>query len=91
MRDILLTVLIFSSLPFILKSPAAGALMWVWVSVMNPHTQGWGFAARFPFALIIAIATVLSLLIAKGPKNLPLTPVSICLLLFVLWMNVWPL
>ena len=87
MRDLLLTVFIFASLPFILKSPATGALMWVWVSVMNPHTQGWGFAAHFPFALMLAIASLLSLLIAKGPKSVPLTPVSACLLLFVLWMN----
>ena len=88
MRDILITLLIAGSLPLILKQPAFGALMWVWVSVMNPHTQGWGFATRLPFAYIIALTTVLSMLMSREPKNLPLTPVSVLLLAFVLWMNV---
>ncbi|ATD61344.1 putative O-glycosylation ligase, exosortase A system-associated [Janthinobacterium svalbardensis] len=88
MRDILITIIILGSLPFILKSPAIGGLMWVWVSVMNPHTQAWGFATHLPFAFIIAIATMLSLVMTREPKSLPLTPVSVLLLLFVGWMNV---
>ena len=88
MRDILITIIILGSLPFILKSPAIGGLMWVWVSVMNPHTQAWGFATHLPFAFIIAIATMLSLTMTREPKSLPLTPVSVLLLLFVGWMNV---
>lgn len=88
MRDILITIFILGSLPFVLKAPAIGGLMWVWVSVANPHTQGWGFATHMPFAFIIAIATMLSMLMSREPKRLPLTPVSVLLLLFVFWMNV---
>lgn len=88
MRDILITLIVFGSLPFIFKVPAYGALMWVWVSVMNPHTQGWGFATQLPFAMIIAMATMFSMLLSRTPKSLPMTPVSVLLLLFVLWMNV---
>ncbi|WP_219137068.1 putative O-glycosylation ligase, exosortase A system-associated [Janthinobacterium sp. UMAB-60] len=88
MRDILITIIILGSLPFTLKSPAIGGLMWVWVSVMNPHTQAWGFATHLPFAFIIAIATMVSLFMTREPKNLPLTPVSVLLLLFVAWMNI---
>ena len=62
--------------------------MWVWVSVMNPHTQGWGFATQLPFAMIIAVVTMASMLLSRTPKGLPMTPVSVLLLLFVLWMNV---
>lgn len=87
MRDILITAIIFSSLPFIVRAPATGALMWVWVSVMNPHTQGWGFATHLPFAFIIAVATVFSMLLSRTPKALPWTPVSAALIAFVLWMN----
>lgn len=87
MRDILVTAIIFGSLPFIIKAPAIGGLMWVWVSVMNPHTQGWGFATHLPFALIVALVTLFSLLISRAPKAMPLTPVSGTLLAFVLWMN----
>lgn len=88
MRDILITLIVFGSLPFILKVPATGALMWVWISVMNPHTQGWGFATQLPFAMMIAVATMASMLLSRTPKGLPMSPVSALLLLFVLWMNV---
>ena len=88
MRDILITLIVFGSLPFIVKVPATGALMWVWVSVMNPHTQGWGFATQLPFAMIIAVVTMFGMLLSRTPKGLPMTPVSVLLLLFVLWMNV---
>lgn len=62
--------------------------MWVWVSVMNPHTQGWGFASTFPFAAIVAGVTMVSLLFTREPKNLPYTSVTGVFLAFVLWMNV---
>ncbi|NRR30555.1 putative O-glycosylation ligase, exosortase A system-associated [Oxalobacteraceae bacterium] len=88
MRDILVTLIVFGSLPFILGRPAVGALMWVWISVMNPHTQSWGFAQNFPYAYVIALATLLSVLLTRGPKSLPVTPISLLLLGFVLWMNV---
>ena len=87
MRDILITLIVFCSLPFIFKTPAIGGLMWVWISVMNPHSQGWGFATQFPFAFIIAIVTLASLLLTRQPKSLPVNQVSMTLLAFVLWMN----
>lgn len=88
MRDILVTLIVFGSLPFIFKKPYIGILMWVWISVMNPHTQGWGFATTFPFAAIIAGVTLVSLIFTKEPKNLPLTPITWVLFAFVLWINV---
>jgi putative inorganic carbon (HCO3(-)) transporter len=87
MRDVLITLIVFGSLPFILREPKIGVLMWVWISVMNPHTQGWGFATNFPFAYIVALVTLFSLLLSRAPKNLPLTPVTLTLIAFVLWMN----
>ncbi|SFU46462.1 putative O-glycosylation ligase, exosortase A system-associated [Nitrosospira multiformis] len=88
MRDILVTLIVFSSLPFILKRPFVGILMWVWISVMNPHTQGWGFATTFPFAAIIGGVTLVSLFFTRESKKLPLTPVTLVLIFFVFWMNV---
>ncbi len=88
MRDILVTLIVLGSLPLILRSPVNGALMWVWISVMNPHTQGWGFATAFPFALIIALTTLASLLFTREPRAMPWTPVTLTLLAFVVWMNV---
>jgi putative inorganic carbon (hco3(-)) transporter len=88
MRDLVVTLIVFGSLPLILKRPYIGILMWVWISVMNPHRQSWGFAASFPFAAIIAAVTLLSLLSTKESKNLPLTSVTCVLLAFIFWINV---
>jgi probable O-glycosylation ligase (exosortase A-associated) len=87
MRDVLVTLIVFGLLPFVFKKPYIGALMWVWISVMNPHTQGWGFATTFPFAAIIAGVTMISLLASKEPKSLPLTPVTGIFIVFIVWMN----
>lgn len=88
MRDILITLIVFASLPLILKNPVNGVLMWIWISVMNPHTQGWGFATTFPFAQIIAVVTIFSVATSNAPKTLPASGVTFTLLPMVLWMNV---
>ena len=88
MRDILVTLIVFGALPWVLRSPVNGALMWVWISVMNPHTQGWGFATEFPFAQVIALTTMFSMLITHEPRALPWTPVTATLLAFTAWMCV---
>ena len=86
MRDVLITLIVLGSLPFIFKRPFIGILMWVWISVMNPHRLSWGFAFDFPFAAIIAGVTFISLALTKEPRKLPMTPIVITLIGFTLWM-----
>lgn len=88
MRDILVSIIVFGLLPLVFKRPYIGVLMWVWISVMNPHTQGWGFATTFPFAALIGGVTLVSLVFTKHSKNLPFTSVTWFLIAFVMWMNV---
>ena len=88
MRDILITLIVFASLPYTFKKPYVGVLMWVWISVMNPHRLSWGFAYSFPFAAIIAGATLLALVLVKGPRKLPAGAATKMLLAFTLWMGV---
>ncbi len=88
MRDLLVAAIIFGSLPFILRRPYVGALMWVWVSVMNPHRLAYGFAHNFPFAEIIALTTLFSVAIHRDERHFPLVPATVSLILFMLWMNV---
>jgi probable O-glycosylation ligase (exosortase A-associated) len=87
-RDILVTLIVFGSLPWVLRSPVNGVLMWVWIGVMNPHTQGWGFATAFPFAMIIALTTLFSTTITSEPRALPCTPLNLAMLAFTGWMCV---
>ena len=88
MRDLLVSAIVFGSLPFILFwRPYLGALMWVWISMMNPHRLSYGFAFNFPFAQVIAITTLLGLLFTPQRRRFPMTPVSGLLLAFVAWMS----
>jgi len=88
MRDMLVTAIVVASLPIILVwRPHVGALMWVWISMMNPHRLSYGFAFDFPFALIIAITTLIALVFTRQRRPLPLTPITGMLLAFVAWMS----
>ena len=86
MRDIFVTLIIFGSLRFIFWRPYIGILVWTWLGFMNPHRLTWGFAYSMPFAFIVAIVTLLSLLVSPEPKKIPWTRESIVLLIFVIWM-----
>jgi probable O-glycosylation ligase (exosortase A-associated) len=88
MRDYILAGFLFGSLPFIIWRPTIGVFLWIWVSVMSPHRLTWGFAYDIRWGYYIAVATLAGLLISRVPKRLPVTPVTIVLALFVLWMNV---
>ena len=88
MRDIVVTAVIFSTLPFILWRPYIGVLVWTWISFMNPHRLTWGFAYDMPFAMIVAVVTLVSLLISREPKRIPWTRETILLLIFLTWLLV---
>lgn len=88
MRDILITALVLGSLPYIIRKPSFGVIMWVWISVMNPHRLAYGFAYNFPFAVIIALTTMFGMMVSKEEKHFPVRAVTISLFLYMLWMNV---
>lgn len=80
-------LLVFGSVPFILRTPSYGMVAWIWISVMNPHMQGWGFARTFPFAAIIAVATMVSMLVNRERYRLPTNGVVLAFIAFVAWMS----
>jgi probable O-glycosylation ligase (exosortase A-associated) len=86
MRDIVLTLVIFGTLPFILWRPHIGVLVWTWIGFMNPHRLTWSFAYDMPFAMIVALTTLVSLLISREPKKIPWTRETILLLVFLAWL-----
>ena len=91
MRSIAVAIFIFAALPFVFRRPYLGILLWVWVSVMNPHRLTWGFAYSFSFAYIVAIVTILSGVLSKEPKQFPVGPITVALIALVFWMNISPL
>jgi putative inorganic carbon (HCO3(-)) transporter len=87
MRDYLLFAVILGLIPYIMKRPAAGVLTYVWLSLMNPHRLAYGSAYDFPFAAIIVVITLLSLLFNKQPKSFPVGPASVMLTVFLAWIT----
>lgn len=86
MRDLLVTAMIFGALPFILKRPWIGVLLWSWISYMNPHRLTWGFAYDLPFGLIVAVVTITAFLFSREKKEIPWTRETVLLLIFIGWM-----
>jgi probable O-glycosylation ligase (exosortase A-associated) len=85
MRDIAVSLLVFGSLPAILYRPWIGILVWTWLGFMNPHRLAWGFSLTFPFALIVALTTMVSLLISREEKKMHWTREMVLMLVFLLW------
>ena len=87
MRDILIFAAIFGLIPWMLKRPAIGALVFMWLSIMNPHRLAYGMAHDFPFAAVVAGITMFSVMISKEPRRFLFTPVTTLLLIFAAWMT----
>lgn len=92
MRDLIITGIVFGSIPFILRNPFIGLLMWVWLGIMNPHRLTWGFAYSLPFAQVVALCTLVAVLVqVKKLYRFPTDRTVYAQLLFVLWLGVSPL
>lgn len=85
MRDIVLALFIFGTIPFILSRPYIGLLVWSWLGYMNPNRLCYGFATTFPWVMLVAVLTLLSLAVSKESKRIPVRAVSVLLFLFLLW------
>lgn len=87
MRDAILFLLLLGVIPFIFKRPVVGILAYACVGLMNPHRLTYGPAYDFPFALILCVITLFSLLISKERKQLPMSIGVIGLLTFIGWIS----
>lgn len=86
MRDIAVTLAVFGSLPFILKRPWIGILVWTWLGFMNPHRMAWGFSTTMPFAYIVALTTFASMLYHRVQMRIPWERETVVLVMFIVWM-----
>ncbi len=88
MRDVAVTLIVFGVLPYIVMRPHIGVYAWSWIGYMSPHRLGWGFATNLPFAALIGAVTLAALFFSKEPKRIPMTPVTVTLILFLVWMTI---
>jgi putative inorganic carbon (HCO3(-)) transporter len=87
-RDIALTGLIFWLVPYCFTKPWIGILAWCWLTFMNPQLLCWGFARTLPFAMIVAIPTILGVFLSpdKERRAIPFsTPTQFLLGLWILY------
>jgi putative inorganic carbon (HCO3(-)) transporter len=87
MRDLLVTAMVLGALPFAVRRPWVGVILWTWLSIMNPHRLAWGFAMEAPFAAMAAGATLLGLYFTKDKVELPRSPAMYLLIAFIIWMG----
>ena len=92
MRDLVVATLLLGSIPFILRQPFIGLLVWVVFGILNPHQFAWGWALSIPFGQLVAGATMLSIMIhARQRYPFPLNGITIAMIVFLLWIGVSPL
>ena len=87
MRDVIVTLLILSTLPMIFRHPWKGSLVSLWVSLMAPHHLTWGFAYNLPFVAIVVAATGIGIVFTKDKVKLPINATTVVLMVFALWMS----
>jgi len=85
MRDILVTLIIFGTIPYILSRPYIGVYVLSWLGYMNPHRLTWGFAYNMPFSTIIALTLFVSMFFSKDKYTFPKSKLTTVWILFVLW------
>jgi probable O-glycosylation ligase (exosortase A-associated) len=67
-RDILLAGTILAGVPFCFVYPWVGVLMWSWLAYGNPHRLTWDFAFEFPFAQVVAAATLVGYVFTRDKR-----------------------
>lgn len=88
MRDALITLIVLMGCLYTLKKPYIGVLLWSWLSYMNPHRLSYGFAYDAPFAYITAIVLIVSMLISKDTRKLPLNGITSLWIMFIIFMGI---
>lgn len=89
MRDILLFLIIFGSVPMILARPWMGIIMWSWISYMNPHRMiPWGMMYEMPVAMIIGIATLVGWVLCKEDRRLDGNAITVLMILLIAWVGI---
>lgn len=85
MKSALVALLVFVWMPFMLFKPHVGVLVWNWVSHMAPQSYTYGFAASFPFLVLVGGLTAVGMMVAREPKHFPGHPIITSILLYALW------
>lgn len=85
MRDLAIAMFLLAGLIATLRKPWMGAILWIVVSVLNPHLLGFKMATQ-PVAAAVAGTTMFAALIRRADFSIPWRAPMIWLAIFTLWM-----
>jgi probable O-glycosylation ligase (exosortase A-associated) len=88
LRSILVSMIVFGSIPAILVRPDIGVLVYSWVSYMYPQQLSYGFIRSMPIALIIGSITFVSWLISREKKIPSLNSLVILIIIMAIWISI---
>ncbi len=86
MRDLLLFALIGGGCIYTLRQPWFGAILWTWVSVMNPHRQAFGFMHDAPVAMAVAVFALGAAAVTRQKRSPFVDPSVSVLAAFVVYV-----
>jgi probable O-glycosylation ligase (exosortase A-associated) len=84
-RDLILFLALAGVAPLIIRAPIVGVLAWIWVTLMSPQREVYGFLKGFELNFYIAALTAIAWFVSKERKTVPLNLMTIFLVLFGLW------
>jgi probable O-glycosylation ligase (exosortase A-associated) len=88
LRDLILLAALCGLAPLILRAPFVGLLIWIWLTIMNPHQEVQGFLMGAPLNICFTILTVGAWVGSRERKALPGNAYTIMLLVFAGWSSV---
>ena len=87
MRDLFLFFALALSLPLVIRTPIIGLLAWIWITLMSPQREVYGFLRGFELNFYVAVLTAAAWLASKERKIVPLNPLSLSLIAFIVWAS----
>jgi putative inorganic carbon (hco3(-)) transporter len=85
-RDVALALIVLPWCALALRFPFAGAMLWVWLALMNPHRLTFGFMFDAPLSQLAAICVFVGLFVSKERRLPFVAPPAIWFGLFIAWM-----
>lgn len=86
LRDIFIATVLIAIMPCALRKPQIGLLGWMWVSIMNPHKESFGFISDMPVLDGLAAFTIIGCFVNwKDRAEAEFLPVLKVLLAFYIW------
>jgi probable O-glycosylation ligase (exosortase A-associated) len=86
-RDLIIVSLVVLGSVLALRRPWIGALVWAWLSLMNPHRFAFGIAYDAPLAAMAAASTLVGLAVSTDRRSPFEARPAVLLTVFMVWMT----